>query len=66
MPKLIDALVLASLPRYEPLKIESPPKPFGCVICGASQEAYAYRVRLPQKAGVACTGCATDRGFEVR
>lgn len=63
---MIGAYVLALLPRDKPLAIHEGAAGFTCVICGCTQEAYAWRVTLPQHKGKACPGCAGDKGFEVR
>lgn len=63
---MIDALTLAMLPRDKPLTIHDTASTFTCVICGAEQEPYAYRVTLPGRAGKACPGCAADHRWEVR
>lgn len=63
---MIDPMKLAMLPRDTPLKIYSSPSGFKCVICGVEAYAHAWRVKLPQRAGVACSTCAGDHGFDVR
>lgn len=63
---MIDSFKLATLPRDNPLIIFDTAGAFTCVICGAEQEPYAYRVRLPSRAGPACPGCAGDAGWTVR
>jgi len=65
MPYPIDAFKLSQLPRDKPLTITDGGA-FTCVLCGAQQEPYAWRVRLPERAGTACPGCATDCGWEVK
>lgn len=62
----MDEFKLAGLPREKPLRIFENASGFTCVLCGAEQEAWAYRVRLPERAGIACPGCADDRGWSVK
>ena len=68
---MIDRLRLAELAGAAKLAgtrlaVRSPAAPFVCVINGCQQEAYTYRVSLPERTGPACLPCATDAGFEVR
>lgn len=63
---MIDALRLSELPREPALKITSRAIGFECGICGAKQEADAWRVYLPKSHGPACPGCAADAGWVVR
>lgn len=63
---MIDALKLAELPRDEPLTGFATASGFKCVIRDCSQEPHAWRVKLPQRAGLACTACASDAGFTIR
>ena len=63
---MIDPLKLAMLPRDEPLRIFENASGFTCVICGVEAYAWSYRVRLPQRAGLACSGCAADHDWTVR
>ena len=51
--------------RDVPLVISANPSGFTCVLCGAEQEPHAWRVRLPERLGTACPGCASDRGWSV-
>lgn len=62
---MIDAFVLAMLSREKPLRIYESASGFTCVICGATQEPWAYRVSLPERKGRACPGCASDHDWEV-
>lgn len=57
---------LAMLPRSTVLKIRDAASAFTCVICGAEQEPYSWRVSLPKRAGAACVGCAHDQGWTCR
>lgn len=61
---MIDPIRLAGLSRDKPLQITDG-NGYTCVICGAEQEQYAWRVRLPSGAGQACPGCAGDHGWET-
>lgn len=64
---MIDRLRLAELAAGATgaLRARCPASGFTCVICGAEQEGLVWRVSLPERAGPACTGCATDAGFTV-
>jgi hypothetical protein len=66
---MLDAMKLALLPRDKPLTIFETAGGFTCTICGAEQEPWAYRVRLPTLTGykgLADPRCAADHGWEVR
>lgn len=61
----MDELRVAQLPRDKPLNVTlGPRRKTSCAISGCPLDEHAYVVRLPQGAGLACTGCAEDRGFE--
>lgn len=61
-----DEIKLALADKSKPLRAASPARGFTCILCGAQQEPYTWCVRLPERLGVACVGCATDRGWTVR
>lgn len=63
---MIDPFKLATLPRDKPLRIFERASGFICVIRGCPQDAFAYRVKLPDGAGTACPNCAADSGWTVR
>jgi hypothetical protein len=62
---VIDYVKLAAIDKSKPLTIKDGPSGFTCKLCGAQQEAWAWRVTVPT-IGTACPGCAGDHGFEVR
>lgn len=63
---VIDPFKLATADKSHALTIRSTASGFTCAICGAEQEAHAWRVSLPDRLGTACPGCAGDAGWETR
>lgn len=62
---MIDPLNLAQLSRAKPLRALLPPGSATCALGGCPVDEHSYAAPLPDRAGLACTGCAVNAGFEI-
>lgn len=61
---MIDAFVLAQLPRRSLVVRMGPARPRTCAIGGCPVDEHSYAVMLPERHGIACTNCASEH-FEL-
>lgn len=66
MSGLADALRVAEADKSRPLPARGGNLGFTCALCGARQEPGAWRVTLPDRLGLVCTGCAGDAGWRIQ